>query len=230
MTALPGLRAASRPLLLPADRLARTVLYLLLLGDVCLVGVSTLLELRLILGGEVNGRLHNLMRLNNDFGVPECFNFLKWSIALLAFGLAWLPGRRLASLCLLLITALIFADDIGQIHEAVGARLAAAVEGPGPLGLRIEDVGELVYWALQGLVVLALLVAAYRAGDGVERAFVLAFGLAIGGMIVAGAGFDMLHSAVDRPLWLHRVIAVAEDGGEMVFISLACVCAIGLAR
>lgn len=158
-----------------------------------------------------------LIHPGTDGSLPEVLNYAQAGGCALFLALT---GRRCASPVLYAwagIFAFILIDDAFQYHERFGAGLAQALSLPAMGGLRAVDFGELLAWALAGLILLPLaLRAAFRA-QGIERGMGLMILLVFVALVFFAVVIDMAHSALGS-----RIVLLLEDGGEMLCIATAC--------
>lgn len=158
--------------------------------------------------------------LEEDRGFAEVFQYVKlfW-IAVLLGALAYVT-RHPAYVPWSLLFAYLMLDDAMQIHERLGERLAGRLDVGPAIGLRPQDFGE---WAVSAAVLAGFLLllggAHWRASRRPETVSTPLFALLLA-LAVAGVAFDALHVAL-RPL-AHTVLVLAEDGGEMLVVSVAC--------
>lgn len=146
----------------------------------------------------------------------------------------WVQYVKAGAVALLLITArrnspvgfvwaglfaFIMLDDAFAVHESFG-RFAAPVLGLPAIGsLRPEQVGELLFYVVIGLVFITALAALLRGNDPAGRSLSVAVALPFTLLVFFGVVMDMLHSlARDSPY--RYATGVIEDGGEMVAMSL----------
>lgn len=188
----------------PSNRL----LFLLLITDMVFV-VMHIVLLRL-------GCDPFLFSLQADLGLSEIFQYAKefWIVILLvmvAIGQRkWVYGSWA---CLFLYLLL---DDSLQIHENLGVCLAEHFTLEPLLGLRARDFGEIAVSAFFGGILFSLIIAAYFFSDARARLVSRHLFFLVLCMVFFGIFVDMLHVALpDVP-----GLAVLEDGGEMVVMSL----------
>lgn len=198
----------------------RTFLLLLLAADAVFVAVHLVHSLSPFF----NDRLYSIAR---DRSYAEIFQYVKtyWIVLLLA-ALVRRTRQSVYVAWMLLYTYLLF-DDAFFIHEEGGAALAARLGYVGALGLRPEDLGELTVSATIGVVFLALILITYRRGGRDARNASADLALLVGLLVFFGVFVDMLHSSIE-PAWAKLALAIVEDGGEMVAMSLGCWYVIGL--
>ncbi len=194
-------------------------LFLLICGDVFyfLLHIAYLNEL---LGRQFN--------LENDKSLPESYQYLKflWCLVLLVC----IAQRRRSLLYLLWLPlfAFLLADDGLGIHEQIGNIVSnSSLKFQPPLGLRRQDIGELIGSVTFGIPLLLLpLYGFFRADSKVKREF-LGIALLILSLAFFGIFVDMLHVAMDggpRSIIsdkdFDKLLAFIEDGGEMLSASL----------
>jgi hypothetical protein len=96
------------------------------------------------------------------------------------------------------------------------------------MGLRPQDTGEVIAWLFAGLVLGLVLLVSFlgrKPGDlGVLALVSTGFGL----LVFCGIFVDMVHIAV--PARFKSIIALIEDGGEMLAVVFITVISIALSR
>ncbi|WP_299033031.1 hypothetical protein [uncultured Pseudokineococcus sp.] len=125
------------------------------------------------------------------------------------------------------LLAVVVVDDAAGLHERGGLALVDALDLPALLGLRPDDLGEMAVWAAYGLPLgLVVLVLHLRSPSRVRRAsWWLAAGFVPLG--AAGAGLDMLHSALAPPgSVVGLLLGSLESVGELASMSLLLVLAL----
>lgn len=115
----------------------------------------------------------------------------------------------------------IAVDDAAQVHERVGEWLATSLDLPELIGLRAQDAGELAVWAALAAGLVAMIVVTHRRSDPRARTHVRPLGLAVGFLVAAGVGLDMLAIIVKEGTRTYRLVSTAEDLGELVALSVA---------
>jgi hypothetical protein len=161
--------------------------------------------------------------LHVDGGYPELFQYLKafWlavgCVALAGRGQRWLIGWAV-------LFGMILIDDLAQVHERLG--LLWGGEGRW-LGLRRQDVGELLALGLiGGVAVIGPLLATWLGGPRV-RGFARAMLAPLGLLIFSGVVVDFIHEhqwIAARPA-LHAGMVLLEDFGEHLALTWAVLAA-----
>lgn len=163
---------------------------------------------------------NSLYSLYEDGGYSEMYQYIKWVwIILLLFFLA-LSNQSINYSAWMLVFTYILCDDAFEIHETLGRHVAEHLTFLHPLGLRIQDIGELIVLGSAGLVLLFFIVLSYIRGtekfkrvsrDILLLLFVSAF---------TSIFFDIAHSSIHIGRITTGILGVAEDGGEMFAASL----------
>lgn len=198
------------------------------------------------LAGEQLGLLRDealvdFLRLDYDRALPEILNYGQTLLAAVLFGIVYLRGRGAVFAGFALAFAIIAFDDMASYHEVVGDALVVALDLPALPGLRPDDSGELLAWALVGIPLVSLLAWGFAVADRAARGLALLVAATLGLLGVFAVGVDMAHialtsEAVGLPAALAGALGIApdlafkgvdavlmtvEDGGEMLAIALA---------
>ncbi len=139
-------------------------------------------------------------------------------ISVLLFAVA---ARRRSAPALIwaLIFLFVLADDAGQLHERVGSRLGNTLALPELGSFRADHLGELVYFAVTGMVTVTVILIALRIGDNEDWTLSRMLVLWLALLAVVGVALDAIHSALRRTA-LNRPLALIEDGGEMIILTI----------
>ena len=159
--------------------------------------------------------------LEMDRGLGESFQYVQtfWTgLMLLAVSFR---SRELIFLAWSAVFAWILLDDSLQWHERAGAVLSHHLGLLHAVGLRPEDVGELLVFAAAAALLLSFLVPGYLLASAPARRSGRRLACIALAMAVAGGFFDVLHSAT-RGMFLSHLLGLAEDWGELLVMSAAC--------
>lgn len=165
-----------------------------------------------------------LLSLEQDHGYPEVYQYIKWLWIILLLIFTSVKRRSVYFSVWILVFIYLLLDDSLKIHENVGALMEGRLTLAPPLGLRLQDIGELAVTGTIGVVLLLFILWAYRHGPQTFKKmsldmFVLILALAFFGVVI-----DMLHVITylsDQIGWkVSAILAVIEDGGEMIVASL----------
>ena len=193
------------------DTSASTFLLLLLVADCAFIFLNFLLWTPL---------LNNpLFSLEKDGGYPEIYQYIKefWIVGLLLSIL--IKTRAVGYSVWVLLFIYLLLDDALQIHETFGAYIATRLELTPFLGLRAKDFGELAISAMAAALFLTPLIFFYVRGSGTFKQVTRHLLLLLFALAIFGIFFDMLHVAVNMGKKVYFLLAVVEDGGEMVVMS-----------
>jgi hypothetical protein len=114
-------------------------------------------------------------------------------------------------------------DDLLEIHENGGLKVSEAVTLPDVAGLRGQDLGELIVWAILGIPLLIAIAVTVRHADARGRRDTVTFFVLMAALVFFAAGLDALHMAGTddiTTMWDVTPAGVFEDGGELVVLSL----------
>lgn len=198
---------------------AAEILLLLLLTDF----LSILAHFALRLSPQINS---TYWTITTDRGFGETFQYVKEFWLFCSFAILASSRAEWSYLSFSLLFGYLLIDDAFLVHERVGEWIATTQNFQPVLGLRAIDLGELVVAASTGLFFLLLIGVSYWLGTQqfrwiCKRLFVLLGCLAFFGVVV-----DALHimiEVINRPgIPLGFAFELAEDGGEMIVMSLLC--------
>jgi hypothetical protein len=160
------------------------------------------------------------LSLELERGYPESFQYFKWcAIVIVLLAAAARAGARPYAAWALVFAYLMFDDSL-QIHESVGRYVAANAGFAPAFGLRVDDYGELLASVIAALVLLLPLSLAYRGGSEAFRRSSHDLALLILLLVFFGIVIDMAHVTLRLGWQITFLLAVAEDGGEMLTASL----------
>jgi len=161
-----------------------------------------------------------LYSLETEGGYPEIYQCLKWFwiIMLLAFVVVSRRSWSYASWGAVFTYFLV--DDGLSIHERVGHFIAGKLSFNPPLGLRLQDIGELAVSAAAGMILLSLVIWVYRRGTQVFKKVSRDMLMMLLAFAVFSVFFDMAHIAIKWGWKMTFFLGVIEDGGEMLVASL----------
>lgn len=166
------------------------------------------------------------LRITQDGALPEEFNYLKWAI--IGFSLIWLAlrDRWLAPFGWALVFFMILADDSLQLHERFGEAIATSSWIPSSDVFYANNVGEVLAFALMGLVAFSIAALLYKHSRAPGRALSLRYIVVILVLGCFGVGVDAAHQLVSNATEgtsvatiLSQMFGMVEEGGEMIVAS-----------
>jgi hypothetical protein len=164
------------------------------------------------------------MSLEQDQGYPEVYQYIKWLWIILLLIFASIKRRSLHFSAWIFVFIYLLLDDSLEIHESVGTLMAGSLSFIPPFGLRLQDIGELAVAGTAGLVLFLFISWAYRHGPPTFKKMSIDMLLLIFTLAFFGVVVDTLHVIAymsDQIGWkVSAVLAVIEDGGEMIVASL----------
>jgi hypothetical protein len=176
--------------------------------------------------------LPDMLHISYDHAFPELFNYFQALAIVALLGLTWRISQRRMLLFWAATFTLVLIDDAFVLHERLG-RLLVHHGWVGALpGLRAQDSGELLVWFGLALLLVGLLIWAFREdgsrGRGDAHALVPLFGL----LVACAVGGDMLHGFTAGQGWsvVAALVGYLEDGGEMVALALTLAVSVALWR
>jgi hypothetical protein len=191
---------------------------------------SWLLEaLALLLAADLAFILVEMAVLITDYGFPGAYRLslqteglglaemYGYAHELLVFGILTDAALRLRNAVVWAWAALflyVFVDDAFQVHEHAGRWLAGLLGLEASGGLRAQDLGELAFYVIVGVIALSALVTVERhTGGGIDSLTLLLVPIMAAYAFFA-VGMDVLPGGDYS--W-------AEDGGELACLSFALV-------
>jgi hypothetical protein len=208
------------------DRPARTIITGLILANLSF-GVLYLAHYAL---PELN-LAPDFLLLDRDQSLPEFLNYAQTFACAALLVAVYVERREGIFLSWALIFLFVVLDDALSLHEEGAQMIRGFVDLPALPGLRPQDTGELMVWSLFAVPLFAILIAAFRRSGPVAAAFGGVFALLFMALVFFAVAFDMVHSwLASGSFRVERLTALAEDGGEMLTLALACGSALLLHR
>lgn len=207
-----------------AERMSVPVLLTLVAVDLAFVATSV----ASLIGGDREGP----WALETDGGWAEQWGYAQQAAIAVLLLLLTLLSRRWVFLPWATVFAAALADDSLRLHENKGAwladRLGERLWFPdGLLGLRANDLGEILVWGLLAVVPLTAVVLLHRRSDRATRRASLGLAALLAAYIFCGGVIDQVHVLVmNTPIG--DAVGTIEDGGELVVLSLTVAYAVSL--
>ncbi|MEP2971595.1 MAG: hypothetical protein ABJP04_05190 [Hyphomicrobiales bacterium] len=169
--------------------------------------------------------------MSADYSASEFFGYLN------LLGAAWFLFATFKKMRhpLLMSWAIIFmillADDALQIHEFGGEWVAEFFTFDQLAGIAVHHIGELLVWLALGMMSLMVLLYGVFESKGDELRYNGFFFFVVLGLVFCGVGIDLVSSfdyfqnteeGGALANILYGFFLIAEDGGELVFMSVGC--------
>ena len=160
--------------------------------------------------------------LEVDRSFSEVFQYIKEYWIALIF--CWLSIYKSAPSYLVwsLLFGYFLLDDAFMLHERLGRIVANHWQYHAMLRLRAKDFGELTVSALVGMAFLPALVGAYYWGTAEFRRVSQRLMIMLLVLVFFGVVLDMVHIMLPSESILYQLLGAADDGGEMVVMSVIC--------
>ncbi len=173
----------------------------------------------------------DLFRIDRDGSYAEWFLYLQTALCVVLLFGVFRASRQPVYLAWALTFLFVVVDDSFLLHERASIYLVNTFDIPALPGLRPHESGELLSWAVAGTVLLGVLGWGFLRSRPQARIAGGLLALAFGALVCFAIGVDMLHVALSEPgAALYGLLAIIEDGGEMLSIALACAIALLLYR
>ncbi len=229
-SALPALR-------MEAQRMARTppfvpLLAALLAADAILILLHVLNQLYDMgfIGGAAGALAGPGFLIDEEMGYAETFNNAKAVVGAAALFFCYGRTREPVFAALGFALALVVLDEGVRYHELTGTAIRNYLALSPALGVRPQDLGELMAWAMLGSVAAVALAAGFRHSGQQARRIALLFLALFAVLAFFGIVVDMLHIVFGGAFrGAKRLGTVIEDGGEMATLSLICTAAVAAA-
>jgi hypothetical protein len=153
-----------------------------------------------------------------DLSYPEYFQYLKYILIALISILLINARKRNFYIAWALLFIYLLLDDSMQFHEHVGQWVTSQLNIEPMFGLRGQDLGELIYDLLMGMVLLLPMVLCYKRGSVTFRRTNIDIGMLLIVFLFFGVGVDMLSIMFDSGN-VGYLLTILEDGGEMLALS-----------
>ena len=186
-------------------------LLLVLMGDLAFIGLHVLLAW--------DSSSNSLFALGRDRGYAEFYQYVKFFWIIILLLIVAIRAKSVGYIAWILVFSYLLLDDALRIHELVGDRIGAGLGLRPYLGFRPKDQGQLIFAAIVAGLILSVLAFFYVRGSSnfrliTERLLLLVVAFALFSVVV-----DAMHT-VTSPGTLGVLLGIAEDGGEMLIVSL----------
>lgn len=193
--------------------------------------IATYVVGRVVLDAGLIDMLPTAVQLSNASSIASYAVYCKLALTGGLFALAGYHESEPFYFALATAFLVLTFDDFLEIHEAIGVAIGAHPAMPDILDLPAQAKGEVIFWALLGGPLLALMALGYLRSGPAARRIVPVMTILIGALAVCGILLDLAGAFVNTrftgtlaevALLLFKVL---EEGGEMVIISAILVAA-----
>ena len=163
---------------------------------------------------------NKMLSIGSDRGFPELFQYIKFSWIIILFTIQTYNKKSLQFFIWAIIFAYFLVDDAFRIHENMGILISSRFSMTPQLGLSAQNIGQIIYIALGGTIILLLVYYSIRSASNNDRKifYNLTFLMLI--LIFFGFFIDIANSAFNLRRELRFLMIILEDGGEMVSVSV----------
>jgi hypothetical protein len=212
-----------------ADSSARAMIHAVVGANLFLIGLHMMSRVILRLDFHTDVLFHSNLLIGTEGGYPEMFNYFQLAVLVGLLLRIFVRTRQPVYASLGVIFLLALADDALQLHERMGS-YASSMGISAPADLGAQQFGELLYFAVVGLAMAAVLAYGFVTSDAEDRK--------LGGIFAAWMcllGFcavlvDVVYVILSELTGAGFIFAIAEDGGEMLAAGLALSTAVLLFR
>ena len=168
-----------------------------------------------------------------DGSYPEVAGYLKEAI--IVCGLISIRKLRQWPIypAVALIYTIVFLDDALQLHEQLGRGLANDLALQAFAGRLSVQLGQLIFWAMLGIILLIGVRAAFVRSRQKDRFNGMLLLAAFAVLVLFAVLVDSAHAVVKHNLRFpgdELLFTVIEDGGEQITLSLTCSLALLIRR
>lgn len=163
---------------------------------------------------------NSFFSIKKDRSYPEMYQYLKWFWIIIILVYLSILRRSFSYISWALVFTYFLCDDALEIHERVGEYIAGDITLAPPLGLRLQDLGELVVSSTAGMILLFAVIWSYLRGSQTFKKMSRDMLLLILVLAFFGVVVDMANISIKLGSTVDFILGVIEDGGEMLTASL----------
>ena len=197
------------------------ILVLVLFGiDVFFIGFHALLS-ALKFFGSLEAGSFAYFKVTQEGGIPEFFNYFKLCLASVVLMLIYRRSRIPIYLILALIFTYALLDDAFTLHERLSLDLAEALALPEMW--RQSTYAQPLYFAIVATLSVPILLGGWINANSTHRRLSLALIASLCALAFFAVFVDFVHSLIsDYSRVADKALALVEDGGEMLVVTLSC--------
>lgn len=207
----------------PLERGALVLVIFLFSADALFIGFDALIRALRFIGFDLAGRGLVFFNIQRDGGIPETFNYFQLGLVSIVLVLIYHRSRVPTYLILALIFAYALFDDALQLHEQLGVVLAAALVLPDLWGVSGRDIAQPLYFAIVAGVFAPMLLGGWFYANPTHRRFSISIIALFCALAFFAVFVDFVHVFVANYSRIaNQALALVEDGGEMLVVTLSC--------
>lgn len=164
-----------------------------------------------------------------DRGSAEYFQYYKFvGIAFLSFFL-FLKSKSPIFLFFSILNYYLYYDDSRLIHEFLGGDIARIISRGKPddiifAGITYNSIGDFIYMLSIGIIVLLIILFLLKFSSIPERKFIKKIVKLFLIFCSFAIGIDLMRNFFISNVFIYKLMAIVEDGGEMISITFICSC------
>lgn len=153
--------------------------------------------------------------------MPEAFQYVKelWIVLLLI--LTYIKRKEAVYLIWTFLFTFFLVDDFTGIHENLGGIIAKGTALIPALDFISKDMGEFLGVAFIGLIFLGVFLNAFFKSKRKDRRASVTLSFLVSALLFFGIVVDLIHAAFrGSSMVIYEFLALVEDGGEMLVMTL----------
>jgi len=162
----------------------------------------------------------DFFNIGRDWSAGELGNYVKWSLIVFALFLAYSRVRAPGYLALAVVFLICLLDDSLQFHERGATALISLSLISDTYGQAQGEIGELIVWSVLGAICVGIMGWGWAASNANERRKIWPALILFLGIFFCAVILDVLHTVVVIRSMIAGLLGLAEDGGEMVVLTL----------
>jgi len=163
--------------------------------------------------------------ITEDLGMAEGFQYIKEFWIFLLLGFLALRRHKKELIGWSLLYGYLLADDMFSLHEklgdAIGGLFDNSLNGILVADLELDDIGEVIGILGIGLLFALILIPTFLRLQSDARPLFRTLTWLLAALLFFGLGLDFLDRFADANV-IQEMFKMAEDGGEMLVMSVTC--------
>lgn len=160
------------------------------------------------------------LSIGTDQGYAEIYQYIKFFWIIIVFAYIVKATKSSSYAAWIPVFTFFLLDDALSLHEKAGLYLSKFVSFNPIFNIKFHDIGEVIFEAVLGILLLIILARAYVRGSNTFKKVSIDITLFAVALVFFGVVIDLLHEATEVWKVVHFGVGTVEDGGEMVVTSL----------